>query len=51
MSEEMLEGFDDALAVAKKFSDDEYLKKVLFDNENNAAEWMKELREGEEDDE
>lgn len=43
MSEEMLEGFDDALAEAKKFSDDGYLQKVLYDNENNAAEWMKEL--------
>ncbi len=43
MSEEMLEGFDDALAEAAKFSDDAYKEDVLAANEKNADEWLKAL--------
>ncbi len=43
MSEKMLEGFDEALAEAKKFEDDGYRNKVLADNETNAAGWLADL--------
>ena len=43
MSEEMLEGYDDALAEAGKFTDDGYRLGVLADNERNAEKWHKEL--------
>ena len=43
MSEDMLEGYDDALSEARKFSDDVYRQKVLDDNEKNAAEWQESL--------
>ena len=46
MSEEMLEGFDEALAEADKFKDDEYRLKVLDDNEKNAAKWLADLDAG-----
>ncbi len=44
MSEEMLEGFDDALSEAAKFSDEEFTKKTLADNEKNANDWLESLR-------
>ncbi len=40
MSEEMLEGFDEALNEAHKFTDDEYRAQILRDNEKNAANWL-----------
>ena len=45
MSPEMLEGFDEALAEAKKFEDDGYRQKVMADNEKNAADWLEALDE------
>ncbi len=46
MSEQSLEGFDEALEEAAKFSDDAYRNKVLSDNETNANEWHASLDEG-----
>ncbi len=43
MSEDMLQGFDDALTEAAQFSDDDYREKVLAANEKNAEEWNKKL--------
>ena len=43
MSAESLEGFDEALSEAGKFSDDAYLRKVLSDNEKNAQMWLERL--------
>lgn len=45
MSEEMLEGFDEALSEAKKFSDEEFLGRTLADNEKNANDWLRALDE------
>lgn len=45
MSEEMLSGFDFALAEAKKLSDDVYLGRVLAENERSAAAWLAALDE------
>ncbi len=45
MSGEKLEGFDEALAEARKFTDDVYRNKVLKDNEKNANEWLAALDE------
>ena len=46
MSRKMLEGFDDAVAEADRFSDDGYRLKVLDDNEKNAARWLEALADG-----
>ena len=43
MSPDMLKGFDEALAEADKFKDDEYLREVLASNDENAANWRNAL--------
>lgn len=39
MSREMLEGFDETLADADRFLDEEYRKKVLEENDFNSVSW------------
>ena len=43
MSPQMLEGFDDALAEAERFKDDDYRKGILKSNDENAAKWRNDL--------
>lgn len=43
MSRDMLEGYDRALNDAAPFTDEDYRRKVLSDNEKNANEWLSEL--------
>lgn len=43
MGNDALAGFDEQLAEAKKFEDDEYRLKVLADNEKNEAKWLADL--------
>lgn len=43
MSPAALAGFDEQLAEAKKFEDDEYRQKVLAENEKNEADWLSNL--------
>lgn len=46
MSEDSLEGFDNALSEAHKFSDDGYRLSILGSNEKNANEWHEALDRG-----
>ena len=48
MSREMLEGFDDKLAIADKYADDDFRASVLKANEEEPAKWHKALDEKDE---